>query len=95
MWFKNTYILFFVLLSISDFTFAQELPVKKDSTTLYRNIESFSKRSKLNSLMFRMFFKPVAVISKKEVKKTIQHVSGENNPEDQHCYPRSFWLLNN
>jgi hypothetical protein len=71
MLFKFFYLLFFISFFINDFASAQDLPVKKDSTTLYRNIESYSKRSKLNTLMFRIFFKPVPVESKKEVKKKV------------------------
>jgi hypothetical protein len=71
--FRNIYILFFISFFINDFASAQEPPVKKDSTTLYRNIESYSKKSKLNTLIFKMFFKPVAVTTKKKVyKKLIQ-----------------------
>ena len=72
MWFKNIFILFFVLISISDVAFAQETPVKTDSTHLYKNIESYSKRSKFTMFMYRLIFKPVAPISrKKEVKKKV------------------------
>jgi hypothetical protein len=70
MWFKNIIILFFVLISISDVAFAQEIPVKTDSTNIYKNIESYSKRSKFTTFMYRLIFKPVApILRKKEVKK--------------------------
>ena len=70
MWFKNIIILFFISLLTSDFAFAQQTPAKKDSTRLYKNIESFSKRSKFTKFMYRMVFKPVAPVSqKKKVKK--------------------------
>ena len=46
-------------------------PAKKDSTNLYKNIESFSKRSKFTKFMYIvLIFKPVAPVSqKKKVKK--------------------------
>src|SRR4030042_2768380 len=70
MWFKNITILFFVLISISDVAFAQEIPVKTDSTNIYKNIESYSKRSKFTTFMYRLILKPVApILRKKEVKK--------------------------
>jgi hypothetical protein len=69
MWFKKFFILFFVSVFISAFAFAQEIPVKKDSTHLYKNIESYSKRNKFNTFMYRLIFKPVTIITKKEVKK--------------------------
>ena len=72
MWFKKYFILFFVSFLLSDFVFAQQIPVKKDSTILYKNIESFSGRSKFTQFMYSLVFKPVAIISKKkEVQKKV------------------------
>jgi hypothetical protein len=57
--------------------FAQNTAVKKDSTKLYKDIESFSKRNKFNTFMYRLIFKPISKISKKgsqkrDYKKLIQ-----------------------
>ena len=72
MWFKKYFILFFVSFLLSDFVFAQQIPVKKDSTILYKNIESFSGHSKFTQFMYSLVFKPVAIISKKkEVQKKV------------------------
>ena len=72
MWFKKKIILLFVSFLISDFAFAQQLPVKKDSTQLYKNIESFSRKSKLKTFIYRLVFKPVDSTSKnKEVRKKV------------------------
>ncbi|MCX6320529.1 MAG: hypothetical protein NTX93_01825 [Bacteroidia bacterium] len=72
MWFKKYFILFFVSFLLSDFVFAQQIPVKKDSTILYKNIESFSGRSKFTQFMYSLVFKPVTIISKKkEVQKKV------------------------
>src|SRR5664280_1404879 len=68
MWSRISFIWFFVLI-INAFASAQEIPVKKDSTQLYKNIEAYSKRNKFNNFMYRLFFKPVSIISKKEIKK--------------------------
>src|ERR1035437_6675293 len=68
MWSRISLIWFFVLI-INAFASAQEIPVKKDSTQLYKNIEAYSKRNKFNNFMYRLFFKPVSIISKKEIKK--------------------------
>ncbi len=63
---------------MSDFAFAQQDTVKTDSTHLYKNIESYSKRSKFTRFMYRLIFKPVApdskskVVKKKVYKKLIQ-----------------------
>jgi hypothetical protein len=70
MWFRNIVILFFISLFASDYAFSQETPVKKDSTQLYRDIESFSKKSRFTNFIYRMVFKPVkAVLPKKLAKK--------------------------
>jgi hypothetical protein len=70
MWFKEFILLLFVSLLLSESAFTQQTPAKKDSTTLYRDIESFSKRNRFTEFMHHMFFKPVASPSpKKNVKK--------------------------
>ncbi len=60
MRFKQAYILLFVLLSTGGAALAQQTPVKADSAHLYRNIESYSKRSRFTEFMHRLIFKPVA-----------------------------------
>src|SRR5450759_4307511 len=73
MRFKIFLILFFVSFLINDFASAQETTVKKDSTLLYKNIESYSHRSKFTLMIYRMIFNPVSTISKKStsVKKKV------------------------
>ena len=63
---KNIFLLFIVSFLISDFAFAQQTPVKKDSTSLYKNIETYSKRSKFKTFMYRLIFKPVTPETKKK-----------------------------
>ena len=69
MWFKKILIFLFISVFISAISFAQETTVKKDTTKIYKDIESYSKRNKFNTFMYRLIFKPITVISKKEVKK--------------------------
>ncbi|MDP4208208.1 MAG: hypothetical protein Q8928_05275 [Bacteroidota bacterium] len=71
MCFKKKITLFFVSFCISQFAFAQQTPVKTDSTHLYKTIETYSKRSKFGSFMYKLIFKPVAIISKKKVKRKV------------------------
>ena len=72
MGFKITTILFFVLISTSDFAFAQQKPVKKDSTHIYSDIESYSKRSKFTRFVYSLIFKPVTPgPTKKKTKKRL------------------------
>lgn len=74
MWLKNIIILFLVFISTSDFAFAQVDIPKKDSTHLYENIESYSKRNKFNRFIYSLIFKSVATgtSKKKAYKKLIK-----------------------
>jgi hypothetical protein len=78
MLFRKLFILFLVTISISDFAFAQQDSVKTDSTHLYKNIESYSKRNKFTGFIYRLIFKPASSdlknteARKKAYKKLIQ-----------------------
>ena len=82
MRFKIITFLFLVLISRHDFALAQQKPVKKDSTQIYSDIESFSKRGKFTKFMYSLIFKPVVSTStqkkgkKKVYKKLIQKPYG-------------------
>jgi hypothetical protein len=71
MWVQRFIILFFIsgLLTVS--AFSQETKVKPDSTILYKKIETYSKRNKFNTFLYHLIFKPIAIISKKEVNKKV------------------------
>jgi len=72
MWFKITFILFFISISTNDFAYAQQKPAKTDSTILYKNIESYSKKSKFAKFMYKLVFRPVTPKPpKKKVKKKV------------------------
>jgi len=64
--FINISIFFIILIKSGGFAFAQETPVKKDSTHLYENIESYSKRSKFKTFIYRLIFKPVTPLIKEK-----------------------------
>ena len=51
------------------FVSAQEAVEKKDTATLYRNIESYSKQSKTKRFIYHLFFKPVSSADKKKEAK--------------------------
>jgi len=78
MYFKIISILFFVFISTNNLAFAQQKPVVKDSTKIYSDIESFSKRGKFTKFIYSLIFRPVAHGSsikkgkKKVYKKLIQ-----------------------
>jgi hypothetical protein len=61
----------FLCFCIDDFAFAQQTPAPADSSKLYRDIESFSKKRKSTNFLHRIFFKPVAVSQapKTKIKK--------------------------
>jgi hypothetical protein len=71
MWLKNSITFLCVFVAISGFAVGQKtlvvqdtatvkLVTKHDSTQLYKNIETFSKRSKLTKFAYRLFFKPAS-----------------------------------
>ncbi|MGD0581344.1 MAG: hypothetical protein ABR974_00210 [Bacteroidales bacterium] len=66
---KNIVILLMVSFILNDSTYAQQTHVKKDSTILYKKIESYSEQGRVKKFMFGLVFKPVANNPKKtEVK---------------------------
>lgn len=78
MFLKSLTILFFVFIATNDFAFAQKKSARKDSTKIYSDIETFSKRGKFTKFMYSLIFKPVAPTSpqkkgkKRVYKKLIQ-----------------------
>jgi hypothetical protein len=72
IWFKIISILFFISVLTSEFAYAQQTPGKTDSTHIYKNIESYSRRSKFTKFIYGLIFKPVATSSpKQKVKKKV------------------------
>ncbi len=55
---------FFVFILISVDAKAQEKSAKPDSTQIYENIETYAKRSRFMSFLYKLVFKPVAPNSK-------------------------------
>ncbi len=75
MCFKSLTILFFVFISTNEFAFAQQKPIKKDSTQIYTDIENYSKRGKFTKFMYSLIFRPTSGQKKgkrKVYKKLIQ-----------------------
>ena len=74
MWLRNVIIFGLIFSLANDFAFAQETPIKKDSTHLYEKIENYSEQGKFTKYLYRLFFKPVApVLSKiKKSKRRVQ-----------------------
>jgi len=64
--FKNIFILFAVFILMSETAFSQQRPAKKD-TTIYKTLESYSKRSKFTKFMYGKFFKSYSVNKKKKL----------------------------
>lgn len=50
-------------------SFSQVPVIKKDSTVIYESIQSYSKRRPLTAILYKLIFKPVAVVSNKKVTK--------------------------
>ncbi len=72
MWLKCFFISFSLILILIKSAYAQQIQVKKDSTQLYRNIETYSKHGKFTKFMYQLIFKPVAKKNpRKRYKKLI------------------------
>lgn len=69
MRFKKIYILLVISVLISDFAIAQQTVVKKDSTAVYKDLETYAHKKKFTKFVHRLFFKPVNRLSKKKVSK--------------------------
>ena len=71
---KNTILLFLISILISEFAFAQQKPAPKDTTILYKKIETFSKKSKFYKFVYGIFFKPITKETRrpKRYKKLIK-----------------------
>ena len=71
-------ILFLLLFLISSKVDSQQDSVKTDSTKFYKNLETYSKRSRLTTFMYGLVFKPVTkgtnnkTVQKKVITKLIQ-----------------------
>jgi hypothetical protein len=68
-WFRNILLIFIVTFSINGFAFAQNDSVKTDSTHIYKEIETFSKKTGFGKYIYRKFFKPVTTGTQNAVRK--------------------------
>ena len=66
---KNIFLLFIISFSIIDLAFAQQTPAKADSTSLYKNIEAYSRQSRFKTFIYRSVFKPATAETKNKAVK--------------------------
>lgn len=72
MRFKTIILLFLFSTYTLGFAHAQQTPVKKDSTKIYKDIETYSKHNKFTKFVYSIIFKPVPSSSaKKKPKKRV------------------------
>ncbi len=69
MWFKTAILCPMICLCACMFVYSQEHPVKEDSTRIYKDIETYSKRRGFTKFLYNLVFKPVAIITKKPQEK--------------------------
>lgn len=71
---KSILVLLFVSTVLSDSLYGQKVPLDKDSIKLYKDIQTFSKRSRFTEFMYQLIFKPVATkpSNKEIIKKPFQ-----------------------
>ncbi|MFA6403509.1 MAG: hypothetical protein WCX31_18090 [Salinivirgaceae bacterium] len=76
--FISILIFFFVLLLTKNDAWAQEIRASKDSTDIYKNIQTYSKKNKFTKLIYSSIFRPIEKIKlskpgeKKAYKKLIK-----------------------
>ena len=68
---KKFLILLFIPVLFCVVASGQETSVKKDSTRLYKDIETYSKRNRFNTFIYKLIFKPIAVVSNKVTSKKV------------------------
>ena len=68
MWFKKIFLLFILSFFISDLAFPQQTTAKKDTTRLYRKIETYSKKRNFTKFLYSVIFKPVETNPAKKKK---------------------------
>jgi len=61
---KNILLLFTVSFLICDLASAQEKPSKADSSSLYQNLEVYSRQSRFKTLLYRSIFRPVTPVNR-------------------------------
>lgn len=71
---RNVYITVIILLCYYQASYSQEKNVEKDTTKLYRKIETFSKKKKVTKLLYKLIFNPITK-TKKSKKKTTKSPS--------------------
>lgn len=83
MKFKIIILIFSISVATCGMIHAQEIPAKKDSTKIYKSIETYSKRSKFATYIYNLIFKPVATkikgkkVSKRLVQKSYRPFEGK------------------
>jgi hypothetical protein len=73
---KYIFLLFIFSFLISDLAFTQQTSAKADSTSIYKNIETYSRQSKFKTFVYRLIFKPVTPETKNKAvrKKTYKNL---------------------
>jgi hypothetical protein len=64
-------LLFLLILLSFQVSFSQKIAPKKDSTTVYKNIQSYSKKHKFTNFLHKLVFKPINP-KQKRTKKVVQ-----------------------
>ena len=75
---RQMILIFVISLCAEELLLAQQSPTPKDSSNLYENIHSYSRRSKFTKFIYRIIFRPIKSglpkksTSKKSKKKLVQ-----------------------
>jgi hypothetical protein len=79
MWFRNILILAFTLFLINEPVFSRHVQSQNDTTQVYKDIESYSKRSQFTKLIYAILFKPrgVKLRNKKLIQRSYKPFEGK------------------
>lgn len=68
---QKTLLLFLLMLLSFEVSFSQKIAPKKDSTEVYKNIQTYSKKHKFTNFLHKLVFKPINP-KQKRTKKVVQ-----------------------
>lgn len=66
---KQKYIFLFLLFLSFQITFSQENKIQKDSAEVYKNIQTYSKKNKFTTLLYKWIFRPIKAKKNKKIAK--------------------------
>jgi hypothetical protein len=92
---KQKWLLFLLVFSYCPLSFSQVGQVKEDSSAVYKDIQTYSKKNKFTKLLHKLIFEPVNVKRKKKrvLPRIQQKFEGKNHSEYNNRNTRSVRIF--